>query len=523
MGGQGRKALFRAFKKTEFFFKIFIEIKILLPCPSSLAGVVTNKQEKKDKGNMKKFKVFIMSLVICLCGGFLFACTDTPGKSAYDIAVEHGFIGTEEEWLESLEGSNGVDGEDGELTAESLFEKAVEFGLYENTKEGYEEFLKDYFLASSDTTVEEVANKCINSVVSIFIPTDQVGYFSCGSGVVIELNKEENYAYILTNYHVVVTQKVVNNNYVYEIGNEIYCYTYGYENLTVDEDETQNIYNDGFKASYIGGSAEYDLAVLKVSGEEFEKIENRDIIPATFGDSSEIHLGEEVVAIGNAKGNLLSITQGAISKVNEITTVNVAGETRATIGFRLDASINKGNSGGGVFNMSGELVGIANAKYMAVGYEGLGNAIYSNLAEAVSENIIESYESGNGESVGVRKVVFGVMLDRTTNSSSDYDEITGITTLSVDAEVTEVTSGSVADKMGVKVQDKIVGAVVTRLDGSSWQVDFKLSYDLNEFAVRLRVGDSVAFVVERGEVERLEQLDAYTIQESDIVVSKDNA
>ena len=296
MGGQGRKALFRAFKKNGVFFKIFMEIKILLPCPSSLAGVVTNKQEKKDKGNMKKFKVIIMSLVICLCGGFLFACTDTPGKSAYDIAVEHGFIGTEEEWLESLEGSNGVDGEDGELTAESLFEKAVEFGLYENTKEGYEEFLKDYFLASSDTTVEEVANKCINSVVSIFIPTDQVGYFSCGSGVVIKLNKEENYAYILTNYHVVVTQKVVNNNYVYEIGNEIYCYTYGYENLTVDEDKTQNIYNDGFKASYIGGSAEYDLAVLKVSGEEFEKIENRDIIPATFGDSSEIHLGEEVVA-----------------------------------------------------------------------------------------------------------------------------------------------------------------------------------------------------------------------------------
>ena len=160
---------------------------------------------------------------------------------------------------------------------------------------------------------------------------------------------------------------------------------------------------------------------------------------------------------------------------------------------------------------------------MAVGYEGLGNAIYSNLAEAVSENIIESYESGNGESVGVRKVIFGVMLDRTTNSSSDYDETTGITTLSVDAEVTEVTSGSVADKMGVKVQDKIVGAVVTRLDGSSWQVDFKLSYDLNEFAVRLRVGDSVAFVVERGEEESLEQLDAYTIQESDIVVSKDNA
>ena len=548
---------------------------------------------------MKKLKVFLMSLVICLCAGLFFGCSlegksaydiavengfvgsetewleslkqegksayeiavengfegtesewleslqgevANPGKSAYDIAVENGFVGTEEEWLESLivegdsayeiavkngfegteiewleslhgtDGLDGASGEDGELTAKSLFETAVSFGLYENTAEGYQEFIRDYFLNTADSTIEEVSNKCINSAVSIFIPTDEVGYFSCGSGVFIEVNKEENYAYILTNYHVVLLEEQLSyNNYNYSLASEIYCYSYGYENLSASD--TENLYNDGFKAKYIGGSAEYDIAVLKVEGEEFDKIENRDVMAVTFGDSSEIALGEQVIAIGNARGNLLSVVSGVVSKVSEVSTVEIAGETRATIGFRFDAPINKGNSGGGVFNMSGELIGIANAKYMAVGYEGLGNAIYSNLAKAVSENIIESYEAGDGTSVGVNKVVFGIVLDRTTNTESEYDEATGLTSITVKVEVTSINVGSIGEKMNLKVGDKIVGAIVKSNSGETREIDFKYSYDLNEFAVSLRIGDTIQFIVER-EIEEVSSGEGTEIEDN---------
>ena len=442
-------------------------------------------------------------------------------ESAYDIAVKNGFEGTEKEWLESLrgaDGENGAPGEDGVLTAESMFELAVKFGLYENTSEGYAQFLEDYILSTSDTSIEMVANRCINSVVDIFLPTETPGNFYVGSGVITEFNTEQNYAYIVTNYHVVTLESLVNGEVKYNVANTIYCYSYGYENLTATSE--QNSYGDGFIAKYIGGSAEYDIAVLKVEGAEFEKIKDRDLIPVTFGDSSKLSVGEDVIAIGNPKGDWLSVSRGVVSKVYEVSNTTIAGEIRAISGFRVDASINKGNSGGGIFNLDGEFIGISNAKYIGIGYEGLGNAIYSNTVKAIYQNILDGYNKGDGSSVGVKRLSLGISYNKVDNVGSDYDESTGLTTATIIPEVVSVNDGSVADVVGLQVGDLLVGVKVERGE-SSFTYDITMPYNLTEICINVRAGDKIFVIVERNN-ERVE-LAEYTVLETDFVESKDNA
>ena len=443
-------------------------------------------------------------------------------ESAYDIAVKNGFEGTEKEWLESLrgaDGENGAPGEDGVLTAESMFELAVKFGLYENTSEGYAQFLEDYILSTSDTSIEMVANRCINSVVDIFLPTEIPGNFYVGSGVITEFNTEQNYAYIVTNYHVVVMESQTSSGEVeYKVADTIYCYSYGYENLTATSE--QNSYGDGFIANYIGGSAEYDVAVLKVEGAEFEKIKDRDLIPVTFGDSSKLSVGEDVIAIGNPKGDWLSVSRGVVSKVYEVSNTNIAGEIRAISGFRVDASINKGNSGGGIFNLDGEFIGISNAKYIGIGYEGLGNAIYSNTVKAIYQNILDGYNKGDGSSVGVKRLSLGISYNKVDNVGSDYDESTGLTTATIIPEVVSVNDGSVADIVGLQVGDLLVGVKVERGE-SSFTYDITMPYNLTEICINVRAGDKIFVIVERNN-ERVE-LAEYTVLETDFVESKDNA
>ena len=519
---------------------------------------------------MKKgLKGFLVSLVLILCVCFLGACS-LQGKSAYDIAVDNGFQGSETEWLESLKGENGEDGKDGQdggksayeiavdngfvgteqewleslkgedgaqgapglngdLTASELFNLAVEFGLYENNSTGYQKFLEDYFLNTADTTIQRVANKCLNQVISIYCPGEE-GLFT-GAGVFYEINKDENYAYVITNYHVVALEKAISSGTIfspsqveYEISSQIYCYIYGNETLSGSNGNYD--YGDGvFMAEYVGGSAEYDLAVLKISGENFDKIKNSSIQEITFADSDELQAGSTAIAIGNPMGQGISVTNGVVSKVSEKVSVEVAGEDRILNCLRMDTSINGGNSGGGVFNLNGELIGIANAKYSASAYENVSNAILSNNVKVVCENIIYYYEiGGSSESVGVHKILLGFTYTSSENMNT-YDEVTGINTLSSKALVVSVNTGSKAESMGLLSNDKIVGVVITR-NQASQTIYFETYNELPNILLSLREGDSISLVVERedgnGQTSTL-TLTSLTITSDDFTISKDNA
>ena len=215
-----------------------------------------------------------------------------------------------------------------------------------------------------------------------------------------------------------------------------------------------------------------------------------------------------------------TVSRGVVSKVYEVSNTNIAGEIRAISGFRVDASINKGNSGGGIFNLDGEFIGISNAKYIGIGYEGLGNAIYSNTVKAIYQNILDGFNKGDGSSVGVKRLSLGISYNKVDNVGSDYDESTGLTTATIIPEVVSVNDGSVADVVGLQVGDLLVGVKVERGE-SSFTYDITMPYNLTEICINVRAGDKIFVIVERNN-ERVE-LAEYTVLETDFVESKDNA
>ena len=182
---------------------------------------------------------------------------------------------------------------------------------------------------------------------------------AAGSGVVIGFGKTTNFPYIVTNNHVVE----------------------GYSSITVLSST-----GESYKAELIGTDWMSDIAVLVVEDS------TTSLRAATCGDSSKIVLGEEVVAIGNPLGALGgSLTEGIISAVSR--TILIEGVPMTLL--QTSAAINPGNSGGALFDMSGRLIGIVNAKITGAAVDGIGFAIPINAAlDKVAELLEKGYVSG---------------------------------------------------------------------------------------------------------------------------------
>ncbi len=165
---------------------------------------------------------------------------------------------------------------------------------------------------------------------------------SVGSGVIIY--NDGSTIYMVTNYHVVEDATTLSVTFV--------------------DDAT-------YEAELCGYDEEQDLAVLKVYVSDLSSDTLNSISVATIGNSDDLTVGEQVVAIGNALGYGQSVTTGIISAKDR--TVD-SGTTTSTY-LQTDAAINPGNSGGALFNMNGELVGINTAKISTTDVEGMGYAI----------------------------------------------------------------------------------------------------------------------------------------------------
>ncbi len=207
--------------------------------------------------------------------------------------------------------------------------------------------------AKNALTVPEVAALVEDSVVEITTEQIVTGSFmqqyiseGAGSGVIITAD-----GYIVTNHHVI--DGATNINVRLANGTE-------------------------YAAKLIGSDAKSDLAVIKVEATELK--------PAAYGKSSELNVGETVVAVGNPLGKLGgTVTSGIISALDrEITIDNTTMRLLQT-----DTAINPGNSGGGMFNTSGQLVGIVNAKSAGEEIEGLGFAIPMDTAAKVIEDLLK--------------------------------------------------------------------------------------------------------------------------------------
>ncbi len=211
------------------------------------------------------------------------------------------------------------------------------------------------------------------------------------------------------------------------------------------------------EATLVGCDERTDLAVIKMEGSGFT--------PCTLGDSDTLTVGDEVIAIGNPLGELRgTATSGIISALNR--RVNVENLSMSLL--QTDAAISPGNSGGGLFNDSGTLVGIVNAKASSSNAEGLGFAIpVSSVREIISDLMDLGYVRGRAYlGVYTQNVTLQSGVSGWGGSSYFGSHFGSGSTYCVKVE--QVVSGSAADAAGIQPGDLILAVGdVTVSDGDS--------------------------------------------------------
>ena len=276
---------------------------------------------------------------------------------------------------------------------------------------------------SEKLTPREVYAQNVNSTVGITtsITTNYWGYqtTSAASGSGFILTED---GYILTNYHVI------------ENSSSVQVTTYD---------------NTSYSASIVGYDESNDIAVLKIDA--------TGLTPVVLGSSDDLYVGDEVMAIGNPLGELtFSLTAGMVSALNR--EVTFSNGLRMSL-IQTDAAINSGNSGGALFNMYGEVVGITNAKYGSSSSSS-GTASIDNIGFAIPIDDVRSIVESIIENGYIVKPYVGVSV---TNVSSESQQLG----LPQGAAVAEVVADSPAEASGLQVNDIITAVNGTAITGST--------------------------------------------------------
>lgn len=469
------------------------------------------------------------------------------GDSAYDIAVKKGYTGTERDWLNSLKGAtgnsprigengnwfigdtdtgvcasgikgdagvgiksivlsgsdgnvdiytilltdgktfnfsvtNGKDGKEGE-TESVTFADMYEFAVQNGFNGTYIEFIERFCSGDATSDNKNEINKMFLSSVSIAAAmSDDELSGSSGSGIIYKLDKNVGTAFIITNYHVIYNAPEF-------VGDADYCdtikvYLYGSEiNNGIDNDM-------GIEAQFIGGSQYYDIAVLKITENEFLK--NSIACQAEIENSNNVFANDSVYAVGNAEGSGIAITNGIISKDSENIAILSLDETEyiSRRVIRTDAPVNPGNSGGGLFSYEGKVIGIISAKLASVKSDGIGYAIPSNVAVAVANNIMKQYSTDPEKVHCVHRPIIGITI-YAHSSMAVFDEEERIYVKET-VMVKEITPGGLAD--GKILAGDIIKSVKVN-DGDSIEID--RVYKIVDTAMTAWVGDKLTFTIER--------------------------
>ena len=306
-------------------------------------------------------------------------------------------------------------------------------------------------VTSAPMSAADVYEANVNSTVGIttsITTTNYWGYQSSGAASGSGFIYSED-GYILTNYHVVGDSTSI----------------------------TVTMYDGtAYKAEIVGYDAENDVAVLKVDAEGLK--------PVTLGSSDKLRVGDEVLAIGNPLGELtFSLTKGWVSALNREVTLS-SGTTMDLI--QTDAAINSGNSGGALFNMYGEVVGITNAKYSS--RSSSSSASVDNIGFAIPIDSVKRIVSDIVKYGHAVKPYIGVYIYTVTTEMLDYGLPQG-------AVVNEVISGSSAEAAGMKKNDIIISVNGESVSNSS---------ELKRIISRSSPGDELVVGVYRqdeGEIE----------------------
>ena len=509
----------------------------------------------------KKVNIFalLLTLVMCVFSIYLGMRNTSKngidgdnGLSAYEIAKQNGFVGTEKEWLESLqfgedgltayqvavnngfEGTEGewlqsLDGEDGTnalapVSVQDIYQAYIDLIGKTQAEYPFEQFLVYYYSVIPKNSAETATQLAYSSTVDICYTYSEYLYYvqsgtvgglpahkilpdstrtyhgiSAGAGVIYDMfdsntDGKLDTAYIITNYHVAYLDGYCNDDdYVvyYDQNTGTYftgtrysdanlltgvdksSYPYSYyqyfmeSTITIPEnddiidthflDETKGeyygIYLYGYQtadskvnASFVGGSADNDIAVLKIEREDLSEevaklfFDSNYYVPAQIGDSSTIIGGEDVIAVGNPlipetysgmkieqaeqayiDALCLSSTNGIVSVVSCDCTFESIIDATQTVKMRLirvSAAINAGNSGGGLYDMYGNLIGIVNSKIASSSYDNIGYVIPINTAVSIANQVISQCD-------GAVKISDNTRISILTSESLGFDAQNG--------------------------------------------------------------------------------------------------
>lgn len=315
---------------------------------------------------------------------------------------------------------------------------------------------------TGEYTVAQVAKSCMPSVVSItnasvktvqdfFGGVQQYPSESSGSGIIVGQNDSE--ILVATNNHVVADADTIT--------------------VAFDDDAV-------YEAQVKGTDSDNDLAVVAVKISDMSEDTLKSIKVVSIGNSDELEIGEQVVAIGNALGYGQSVTSGWISAVDREVT-DEDGKTTGKL-IQTDAAINPGNSGGALLNMQGELIGINSAKAAATEVEGMGYAIPVSVAQPILDELMnrETRYKTDEEHAGYIGVI---CLNVDSTSAQTYG-------IPLGAFVDSVEEGGPAQTAGIQKGDVIVKFDGMTVSGSSDLVG-KLEY--------YQAGETVDVVISRAQ------------------------
>lgn len=336
------------------------------------------------------------------------------------------------------------------------------------------------------SSVATAAAKGLLSAVSVECKFDVLGIYnkkttatSSGSGVIYKLDKEKGDAYIITNYHVVYNSLSLTTN---RISDKISVYLYGSEPQTIGD-------KYAIDATYVGGSMNYDIAVLKIEGSRV--LAESSARAVDFADSNTVAVLDMAIAIGNAAAKGISATVGYVNVDSEYLDMEGAdGYTPISLRvMRIDTAVNGGNSGGGLFNAEGNLIGIVNAKMVDNEIDSIGYAIPSNVVKYIADNILYYCDGTDKESV--YRCLMGITV-QVTEAHAEYDTESGKIEKKETVAVGSVNSGAMVE--GLLFSGDIIKSIV--IDGKTYEVD--RMYKVIDSMLNARVGSSVTINIIRG-------------------------
>lgn len=391
---------------------------------------------------------------------------------------------------------DGINGKD--LNIYDIYEAAkTESG---NPGLTFTEFLKEYLSynpedIATSVSLQTAINRSLMSSVSIqtqFTESGRTVAYS-GSGVILDVDRASGDMTVVTNCHVVYSAK--SKRYSSDNGypDSIYLWLYGSES-----NYTQTNKNNAIPATLIAASKTYDVAVIKVTGSDL--VRKSQATAALWSNAEEVYLGETVFAVGNANSQQMSANVGYVSKDSELIKVDL-GDNNGGYDYtvlRTSAAINSGNSGGGLYNLGCEIVGLVNAKGKTDA-TGFGYALPAASTRRVVDNLLGGAASGSAAVSRVKRFKHGLNVEVTDMYSTGLNK-DGFAEI---YEQVTVASPSFGSPFYGKISgdDVLKHVKITRGNTVVEDIEIRREHNFHDVMLSVREGDTVEITVLRGEDE----------------------